>query len=142
MIIEINKDIDKYQESVVMGLTAKQLIYSIAAVLAGCVIVLFTYKYIGLTGSAYVAIPVVAPIAMGGFYTYQGMSFYEATKRRIHFLFGNKELTYISTEGEKAIEKWRQEEILERKKNQNKGNFFFKKNKKKKDLEESRNAGL
>ena len=27
MVIEINKDIDKYQESVVMGLTAKQLIY-------------------------------------------------------------------------------------------------------------------
>ena len=129
MVIEINKDIDKYQESVVMGLTAKQLIYSIAAVLVGGLIVLLTYKYIGLTGSAYVAIPVVAPIAMGGFYTYQGMSFYEAT-------------TYISTEGENAIKKLRMEEVLEQKKNQNKGNFFFKKNKKRKDLEESRNAGF
>lgn len=142
MVIEINKDIDKYQESVVMGLTAKQLIYSIATVLVGGLIVLLTYKYIGLTGSAYVAIPVVAPIAMGGFYTYQGMSFYEATKRRLHFLFGNKELTYISTEGENAIKKLRMEEVLEQKKNQNKGNFFFKKNKKRKDLEESRNAGF
>lgn len=140
MIIEINKDIDRYQESVAMGLTAKQLIYSIAAVLVGGVIVLLTYKYIGLTGSAYVAIPIVAPIAMGGFYTYQGMSFYEATRRRIHFLFGNKELQYVSTEGENAIKKLRMEEALEQKRNQKKGRLFFKKNKKKKDLEESRKA--
>ena len=140
MIIEINKDIDKYQESVAMGLTAKQLIYSIDAVLVGGVIVLLTYKYIGLTGSAYVAIPIVAPVAMGGFYTYQGMSFYEVTRRRIHFLFGNKDITYISTEGENAIKKLKQEKALEQKRNQNKGNFYFKKNKKKRDLKESRNA--
>ena len=35
------------------------------------------YKYIGLTGSAYVAIPCVAPIALGGFYSFNGMNFYE-----------------------------------------------------------------
>ena len=52
MVIEINKDIDKYQESVVMGLTAKQLLFSIASVVVGAGIVLLTYKYIGLTGSA------------------------------------------------------------------------------------------
>ena len=28
MIIEMNKDIDRYQESVAMGLSAKQLIYA------------------------------------------------------------------------------------------------------------------
>ena len=31
MVIEINKDIDRYKESVVMGLTAKQLIFSVAS---------------------------------------------------------------------------------------------------------------
>ena len=30
MVIEVNKDIDRYQESVAMGLTARQLIFSIA----------------------------------------------------------------------------------------------------------------
>ena len=35
MVIEINKDIDRYKESVVMGLTAKQLIFSVASVAAG-----------------------------------------------------------------------------------------------------------
>ena len=66
MVIEINKDIDRYQESVAMGLTAKQLVFSIASVIVGGGIVLLLYRYIGLTGSAYVAIPCVAPIALGG----------------------------------------------------------------------------
>ena len=35
MVIEINKDIDRYQESVAMGLTAKQLIFSVASVAVG-----------------------------------------------------------------------------------------------------------
>ena len=35
MSVEINKDIDKFQESVVLGLTAKQLIASILSVLVG-----------------------------------------------------------------------------------------------------------
>ena len=69
MVIEVNKDIDRYQESVAMGLTARQLIFSIASVVVGGGIVLLLYKYIGLTGSAYVAIPCVAPIALGGFYS-------------------------------------------------------------------------
>lgn len=77
MVIEINKDIDRYKESVVMGLTAKQLIFSVASVVAGGSIVLLLYRYIGLTPSVYVAIPVVAPIALGGFYSFNGMSFYE-----------------------------------------------------------------
>ena len=34
MNISINKDIEKYQESVVMGLTARQLIFSIASIAA------------------------------------------------------------------------------------------------------------
>ena len=55
MVIEVNKDIDRYQESVAMGLTARQLIFSVASVVVGGGIVLLLYKYIGLTGSAYVA---------------------------------------------------------------------------------------
>ena len=61
------------------------------------------YKYIGLTGSAYVAIPCVAPIALGGFYSFNGMNFYEYMGKKLHFMFGNRALTYVSTEGEPAI---------------------------------------
>lgn len=110
MVIEINKDIDRYKESVVMGLTAKQLIFSVASVVAGGGIVLLLYRYIGLTPSVYVAIPVVAPIALGGFYSFNGMSFYEVMGRKIRMLFANHPLTYISTEGEAVIKEFMQEE--------------------------------
>ena len=109
MVIEINKDIDRYQESVAMGLTAKQLVFSIASVVVGGGMVLLLYPYIGLTGAAYVAIPCVAPIALGGFYSYNGMSFYEYMGRKIHFMMNNRPLTYVSTEGEQAIIAYRQE---------------------------------
>ena len=108
MVIEINKDIDRYQESVAMGLTAKQLIFSIASVIVGGGIVLLLYKYIGLTGSAYVAIPCVAPIALGGFYSFNGMNFYEYMRKKLHFMFGNRTLTYVSTEGELAVKEFEQ----------------------------------
>lgn len=103
MVIEINKDIDRYQESVALGLSAKQLIFSAASIVVGGGMVLLLYRYIGLTGAAYVAIPCVAPIALGGFYSYNGMDFYEYMSRKVHFMFGNKALSYISTEGEPAI---------------------------------------
>ena len=44
MSVEINRDIDKFQESVVLGLTAKQLIASVLSVLVGGAIVLISYK--------------------------------------------------------------------------------------------------
>ena len=109
MVIEINKDIDRYQESVAMGLTAKQLMFSIASVAVGGGLVFLLYRYIGLTASAYVAIPVVAPIALGGFYSYNGMSFYEVMSRKFHYMFANRTLTYVSTEGEHAIKAYEME---------------------------------
>lgn len=110
MVIEINKNIDNYKESVVMGLTARQLVYSILSVVIGGGIVLLLYKHIGLTASTYIAIPVVAPIALSGFYSYNGMTFMEMVKRKLHYAFGNQTLTYISTEGETVIRQLRQAE--------------------------------
>ncbi|TGX98840.1 PrgI family protein [Hominisplanchenecus murintestinalis] len=103
MIIEVNKDIDRYKESVCLGLTARQLIFSIASVVVGGGIVLLLYRYVELTVSAYIAIPAVAPIALSGFYSYNGMTFMQMMKQKIHFAFRNKPLAYISTEGEQEI---------------------------------------
>lgn len=107
MVIEVNKDIDRYKESVVLGLTARQLIYSIVSVVIGGGIVLLVYPYVGLTVSAYIAIPVVAPIALTGFYSYNGMTFMQMMKLKLHFSFGNKALTYVSTESADEIGKAR-----------------------------------
>lgn len=120
LVIEINKDIQKYKESVALGLTAKQLIFSLVSVVVGGLIVLLTYKYVGLTTSAYIAIPVVAPIALSGFYSFNGMSFMEMIRLRMHFLFHNQALTFHSSEGEMVISKIRQEEAIAEKKNRKK----------------------
>ena len=53
VVIEINKDIDRYQETVAMGLTAKQLLFSVASVVVGGGMVLLLYKYIGLTSAPF-----------------------------------------------------------------------------------------
>lgn len=103
MVIEINKDIDRYKESVVMGLTARQLVFSLASVVIGGGIVLFVYPYVGLTLSAYIAIPAVAPVALSGFYSYNGMTFMEMMRLKLHFLFGSRALTFVSTESEDMI---------------------------------------
>lgn len=116
MVIEINKDIDKYKESVMLGLTAKQLIYSFLSVAIGGGLVILIYPFVGLTVSAYIAIPVVAPIALGGFYSYNGMSFYEMMGKKMHFMFGNRPLLYVSTESEKEIKKYYLDENAGKKK--------------------------
>ena len=116
MVIEINKDIDKYKESVVLGLTAKQLIYSLLSVAVGGGLVFLIYPIVGLTASAYIVIPVVAPIALGGFYSYNGMSFYEMMSKKIHFMFGDKPLLYVSTENEGQIKKYYLDQLAGKKK--------------------------
>lgn len=121
MIVEINKDLEKYKESVAMGLTAKQLIFSIASLVVGGGLILLLYPYVGLTIAVYISIPVVAPIALGGFYSYQGMSFYEVMKRRFYFMFHNKPLTYVSTESVGDIDKWNAEQKLKEKNKRKRG---------------------
>ena len=88
--VEINRDIDKFKESVVLGLTAKQLIASVLSILVGGTIVVLT-------------IPIVAPIALSGFYSFNGMSFMQMMKKRIKFMFKVKPLVYKSTENVKEL---------------------------------------
>jgi hypothetical protein len=120
MIIEINKDIDRYKETVIMGLTARQLIFSVLSVAVGGGIVLFFYPLIGMTPSVYLAIPAVAPVALGGFYSFNGMNFYEYMGRKLKMLFANRPLAYISTENEGVIKEIRVRET-EKNSRKNKG---------------------
>ena len=115
MIIEINKDIEKYQESVAMGLSAKQLVYSILALGSGCLIVFLLYEKIGLTFSCYVAVPVVAPIALCGFYSYNGMGFREVFTRYMRSIFRNKTLVFKSSGYREMVSEIRAREEAERK---------------------------
>ncbi len=116
MHIEVNRDLDKFKESIVLGLSARQLIYSIIALALGSGIVLLVYPYVGLTISAYIAVPVVAPIALTGFYSYHGMTFIEMMKRKIHFSGKQPALKYESTEDISEVDEIRTAEAMEAKK--------------------------
>ena len=125
MIIEINKDIDRYKETVLMGLTARQLIFSVLSVAVGGGIVLFFYPLIGMTPSVYLAIPAVAPVALGGFYSFNGMNFYEYMGRKLKMLFANQPLAYVSTENEGIIKEIRARETeINGRKNKEKGDVL------------------
>lgn len=105
MIIEISNDIDRYKENVVLGLTARQLIYSIGALGAGLATVLLLHSHIGLNAAAFLAVLIVAPIGIGGFYNYNGMTIYEVIRRKSYFMTKNRVLTYASTENPKTMKK-------------------------------------
>ena len=105
MEIDMNRDLERFKESVFMGLSLRQLLYSILALAAGAVVVLLVYPYVGLTVSAYVAVPVVAPIALTGFYSYHGMTFLEKMKLKLHFMRSQPPLTYLSTEDPSEIDR-------------------------------------
>ena len=98
-----------------MGLTAKQLVYSILALGSGCLIVFLLYEKIGLTFSCYVAVPVVAPIALCGFYSYNGMGFREVFTRYMRSIFRNKPLVFKASGYREMVSEIRAREESEKK---------------------------
>lgn len=104
MSVEINKDIDKFQESVVLGLTAKQLIASILSVLVGGIIVFLTYKSRSYVVSIY-------SHSGGGSNSFKRILYiqrnelYAGNEKRIQFMFKAKPLLYKSTENAEELKK-------------------------------------
>ncbi|ANU44437.1 PrgI family protein [Enterocloster clostridioformis] len=98
MEIELSEDLQHYKESLVLGLTAKQFIFSVLALGVGTGIVLLLYERIGITLSCYVATPFVVPLALTGFYNYHGLTFWQFARKMHYFSFFNRPLVYSSTE--------------------------------------------
>lgn len=98
MEIELSEDLQHYKESLVLGLTAKQFLFSALALGVGTGIVLLLYQKIGITLSCYVATPFVVPLALTGFYNYHGLTFWQFAGKMLYFSFFNRPLVYGSTE--------------------------------------------
>ena len=100
MIIQINKNLDKYKETVVAGMTARQIIHLIIAGGVSVAIVFGLYRFIGITGSALCCFPPVAIIALNGF----SPDMMSSVQNRLRLML-IKPLKYSSdTESEKVIE--------------------------------------
>lgn len=116
MKIEINSDIDKYKETVALGLNAKQMVFSLLTLIVGIGVVTLLYQFVGLTAAVYIAVPICAPLGMAGFYNYRGMSFWEVNKRRFQYAFRNHALTFHSVnEGESVIREYENKRMMEEK---------------------------
>ncbi|MFV0527622.1 MAG: PrgI family protein [Lachnospiraceae bacterium] len=134
MEIELSEDLKYYKESVVLGLTAKQLIFSILALGAGTAVVLLLYTKIGITISCYVATPFVVPLALTGFYNYHGLTFWQFASKMVHFSFCNRPLVYGSTESIEELQEVSMEIAKETQKAEQEKKRELKKEKKEGDV--------
>lgn len=114
MTIQINKNLDNYKEKVVMGLTARQLIHVIICVGVCALLVFILHHFIGIMLSALICFPVVAPIALNGFYEWNGLGFVESMKLRLVYMLKNRPLIYSSdSESELVIEEFKRKQEFE-----------------------------
>ncbi len=73
--VRINKEVRNYQESLFFGLSLRQLLFALLAILVA-VGVYFGLKDIVGTGKiGWMCVLAAFPFALGGFFTYNGMTF-------------------------------------------------------------------
>ena len=87
MEIRINKEIKDYHESLFFGLSTRQFICSVAAVGAAVGIYFGLKNYIDKEMVSWLCIVCAAPIAVAGFFNYNGMNFEEFVKAFIYSEF-------------------------------------------------------
>ena len=73
--VRINKEVRDYQESVFFGLSLRQLIFALLAVLVAVGVYFGLRNVVGVGDVGWMCILAAFPFAMGGFFTYNGMTF-------------------------------------------------------------------
>lgn len=90
--VKISKDIRTYKTKVLFGLTGRQLLSSIIAILIGVVLNMFIVKYIGEELASWLTIIIVMPIFAIGWINIQGMTAEKFFKQFIQNELINKKL--------------------------------------------------
>ena len=73
--VRINKEVRDYQESVFFGLSMRQLIFALLAVLVAVGVYFGLRNIVGSGDVGWICILAAFPFAMGGLFTYNGMTF-------------------------------------------------------------------
>ena len=73
--VRINKEVRDYQESVFFGLSLRQLIFALLAVLVAVGVYFGLRNIVGSGDIGWMCILAAFPFALGGFFTYNGMTF-------------------------------------------------------------------
>ena len=75
MEVKIPKEVRQHKESVFFGLSARQFICSALAVVLAVSVYLVCYKTIGKETASWLCILTAAPVAVAGFFSYNGLYF-------------------------------------------------------------------
>ena len=73
--VRINKEVRDYQESVFFGLSLRQLIFALLAVLVAVGVYFGLRNIVGTGEIGWMCVLAAFPFALGGFFTYNGMTF-------------------------------------------------------------------
>ena len=73
--VRINKEVRDYQESVFFGLSLRQLIFALLAVLVAVGVYFGLRGVVGTGEIGWMCVLAAFPFALGGFFTYNGMTF-------------------------------------------------------------------
>ncbi|NLJ94034.1 MAG: PrgI family protein [Clostridiaceae bacterium] len=91
MEVKIPKEINRYTENVVGTMNLRQLIFGILTVVfAFFMFIKLDYSY---TVKIFIIVPIVAPIAMLGFFEYNGMKAEELMSIIFRYIFSSNKLT-------------------------------------------------
>lgn len=72
--VKINKEISNYQESIFFGLSMRQFVFSVLAVIVAVVLYFVLNPYLGTETVSWVCVLGAAPFATMGFFKYHGMT--------------------------------------------------------------------
>ncbi len=75
MEVRINKEVRDYQESLFFGLSLRQLLFALLAVLVAVGVYFGLKDVVGSGEIGWVCVLAAFPFALGGFFTYNGMTF-------------------------------------------------------------------
>ena len=73
--VRINKEVRDYQESLFFGLSLRQLIFALLAVAVAVGVYLGLRSIVGSGEIGWICVLAAFPFALGGFFTYNGMTF-------------------------------------------------------------------
>ena len=73
--IKINKEVRDYQESILFGLSLRQLVFSALAVGVALLLYFGLRNFVGGGEIGWICIVAAFPFALGGFFRYNGMTF-------------------------------------------------------------------
>ncbi len=102
MVIQLNKDfLKEYKDNAWKGFSTKELLSIIVAGISATIMDVCLYAYAGIDPATgvYIAVPIIIPILLFGFYKYQGFFSIAEVAKEVAYYFRTRRLLYDSCEG-------------------------------------------